>query len=455
MGQITLFNHQDDVANFKAQKKRCFDTSDPGTGKTISTIHGFLRSELKHRMLVLAPLSILEASWARDVEKSSDLSYAIAHGSEAKRLRAFNSRAKVVIMNHDGVKWLAKNPHLFADFTHCAVDEFTAFKNRTAQRSKALGQIVNRIPYLFMLSGTPNSNGLQDMWYPAYLVDGGKRLGNNFFRYRSAVCHCRQTGYLPEHVEWVDRPEAILEVADKLKDITIRYKLEECISMPERVVHDMFIPMPPAVAKLVKDFEKNAALSIDGQHIDSINAASHVQKTLQLLSGAVYGSNTPEGKASFAIHDERYNLVTELILERDQCLVAYNWEHQLAGLLRKADAAGIKYGVINGSVPVKERLRIVDMFQAGELKVIYAHPQSAGHGLTLTRGTSTIWASPTAFAEYYTQFNARIYRNGQTKRTETIRIGYLDSREMIAYDHCDGKIANTRELLSLFLQFRG
>lgn len=452
---FNLYAHQDAVAEFKAKTKRCFDTSDPGTGKTISSIHGFLRSELKNRLLVVAPLSILEASWARDIAKSSELSYAVAHGTENKRLRAFNSGAKVVITNHDGIKWLARNPHLYQDFTHCVVDEFTAFKNRTAQRSKALMQVVSRIPQLYMLSGTPNSNGLQDLWYPALLVDNGARLGRNFFSYRTSVCTCKQIGYLPEHVEWVDRPEAILEVADKLRDITIRYKLEECVSMPEHTVHDMFIEMPTELRRVLKSFQDDAILEMGNGQINAINAASHATKILQLLSGSVYGDTTPEGKAAYKLHEDRYNLVTELVQEREQCVIAYNWDHQLRGLINRADAAGYSYGIINGATPANRRLEIVDAFQEGKLKAIYAHPQSAGHGLTLTAGTSTIWASPTHNAEHYTQFNARIYRNGQTKRTETIRVGYLDSPEMAAYDRCDGKVTNMNDLIALFLQFRG
>ncbi len=64
------------------------------------------------RMLVLAPLSILQPSWGGDITKFTQLSYTIAHGSEKKRQAAFESPARVVIMNHDGVNWLAKNTHL-------------------------------------------------------------------------------------------------------------------------------------------------------------------------------------------------------------------------------------------------------------------------------------------------------------------------------------------------------
>ena len=52
--------------------------------------------------------------------------------------------------------------------------------------------------------------------------------------------------------------------------------------------------------------------------------------------------------------------------------------------------------------------------------MLLAHPQSAAHGLTLTKGTSTIWASPTYNLEHFIQGNKRIYRAGQTEKTETV-----------------------------------
>lgn len=447
---ITPYPHQEHVAQFKASTPRCFDHSDPGTGKTISSILGFLRSPGRERMLVVAPLSILKVSWGDDIAKASDLSYAIAHGNEAARTKAFASGAKVVIINHDGVKWLAKNLHLLAGFTHVTVDEYTAFKNRTTQRGKALLQIAARVPYLWMLSGTPDSNGLCDMWFPALLVDNGQRLGRDFWRYRSNVCVARQVGPRAEHVQWVDRPEAIMEVADKLKDISIRYKLTECIDMPENIVRDLFVPMPKEIEKLVKQFKEDAYLELESGVVNAVQASSRTQKLLQILSGSVYG----EDGEKHHVHNYRHELITELVMERAQCLVAFNWRHEREGLVREAERNSLLYAVIDGDTPVKERERIVNDFQRGAIKVIYAHPQSAGHGLTLTAGTTTIWASPTANAEHYIQFNARIYRNGQTQRTETIRVGYENSAEIAVYNNCDGKVTNMTEMLQLMVDFR-
>jgi len=114
-----------------------------------------------------------------------------------------------------------------------------------------------------------------------------------------------------------------------------------------------------------------------------------------------------------------------------------------------ADKLKLKHATIDGSTPVKKRKEIVDRIQAGQLQVVFCHPQSAGHGLTMTKATSVIWASPTYNAEHYQQFNRRIYRAGQTQKTEIIRIAARNTWETDVYDKLAGKIAKMEDLLSI------
>ena len=101
-------------------------------------------------------------------------------------------------------------------------------------------------------------------------------------------------------------------------------------------------------------------------------------------------------------------------------MVFFNWAHQRDLLVKEFKKRGITYAVIDGSTSDKARKEAVDLFQQGFYRVLLAHPQSAAHGLTLTKGTATIWASPTYNLEHWLQGNRRIYRAGQTQKTETI-----------------------------------
>ena len=142
----------------------------------------------------------------------------------------------------------------------------------------------------------------------------------------------------------------------------------------------------------------------------------------------------------------------QLVQERKHSLVAFNWKHERDHLVELAEKLSIKYGVIDGSTAAHKRKDIVDRMQAGQLQVVFAHPQSAGHGLTMTKATTVIWASPTYNAEHYQQFNRRIYRAGQTQRTEVIRIAAHNTWEPEVYDKLETKLGRMDELLGILNQ---
>jgi SNF2 family DNA or RNA helicase len=179
--------------------------------------------------------------------------------------------------------------------------------------------------------------------------------------------------------------------------------------------------------------------------ITAVNASARVKKLLQLVTGAVY---TAEGEYKF-VHQERYDLVMDLIDVRKHSLVAFNWKHERDHLIELAKSRGFEYEVIDGDVPAHKRKDIVHRYQAGQIKVLFAHPQSAGHGLTLTKATTCIWCSPTYNAEHFQQFNKRIHRAGQTKKTETILISARDTWEETVYKKLDSKLDRMENLLTV------
>ena len=437
------FEHQTKTTDFILSKPGVLITSDPGTGKTRSVIDAYAKRRAG-RMLVLAPLSILEASWADDIRKfQPSISHSVAFAKN--RLKAFNSDSDIVITNHDAVKWIAKNPAVLDGFDTICIDEFTAFKNKDSQRSKAMAKVANHFEYRIAMSGTPNSNTILDIWHPTFLIDDGERLGVRFYSFRSAVCQPQFNGFANV---WIDRPDAQEIVASALFDINIRFSLEECIDMPQQVVSTRYVTLNDKTMAAYSTLAEDSVLYTPQGTINAVHAGAKVKKLLQLCTGAVYDEH---GNAQ-GIHAERYDLVMQLVQERKHCLVAFNWQHERNHLVELAEKQSIKYGVIDGSTPANKRKDIVDRMQAGQLQVVFAHPQSAGHGLTMTKATTVIWASPTYNAEHYQQFNRRIYRAGQTQRTEVIRIAAERTWEPDVYEKLETKLSRMDELLGILNQ---
>jgi SNF2 family DNA or RNA helicase len=348
-----------------------------------------------------------------------------------------------VITNHDAVKYLKENRDFIQMFDTLVVDESTAYKNNTSQRSKAIREIAPLFKYRCIMTGTPNPKSVTDLWNQVYIVDLGQRLGKNFYSFQYQVQ--RPVFVTPTIKQWVDKDNAEDVVTSMLSDITYRVKLEDCIDMPENIVTDVMVNVDKKVRQQYEDLLNDSIIDLESGTIDAVNAGARFRKLLQLLTGQIYDR---QGKAHF-VHSGRYDLVVDLIKEREQCLVAFNFKHERDKLVDLCHKYKISCGVIDGDAPEKFRTRLVADFQAGKIKVLFCHPQSAGHGLTLTNATTTIWASPTYNAEHYEQFNRRFYRAGQKKKTETIRITARDTIEENVYEKLDDKRTKLLSTLAL------
>ena len=434
------YSHQVDTTNFILNQPRCLITSDPGTGKTRAVLDA--HSLMKGKPLVLAPVSILEAAWVEDIHKfQPNIKYGVAYAKNRKEIFE-DTEIDMLITNFEAVNFLVKNQSYLQDYTTIVIDEFTAFKNREAKRSKNLKSIIGNFDIRIAMSGTPNTNTILDIWHPTLLIDDGKRLGVRFYSFRNQVCTPRFNGFANE---WIDKPGIEEIVAKQLNEITIRHALEDCIDLPDNIVRTVYTNLSPKVMKMYKTLAEESVLYTKQGTINAVNASARVKKLLQLVSGGVYDEF---GDVQY-FHQERYDLVMDLVDQRAHSLVAFNWKHERNALIEVAKKKQISYDVIDGDVPAPKRKNIIDRFQAGQIKVLFAHPQSASHGLTLTKATACIWCSPTYNAEHFQQFNRRIYRAGQTRKTETILITARNTWEESVYDKLNGKLGRMENLLNI------
>jgi SNF2 family DNA or RNA helicase len=440
---LAPYAHQSKTTDFILSHPRCLITSDPGTGKTRAVLDAI--TKLPGKTLVLAPLSILEAAWVDDIKKfQPNIKFGVAYAKNRKKIFTDTSH-EMVITNFEAVNFLHKNTQFLNGFTTLVIDEFTAFKNKDSQRSKNLRNFISLFTYRIAMSGTPNSNSILDLWHPVLLVDDGDHLGQRFYSYRNQVCTPKFNGFANE---WVDKPGIEQAVAARLSDITIRYKLEDCIDLPENIVRTVRTNLSPEVQRMYNDFSKDSVLYTKMGTINAVHAGARVKKLLQIISGGVYDE---DGLVQY-LHQERYDIVMDLISERKHSIVAFNWRHERDALINLATKQKISYEVIDGSVPAEKRKDIVQRFQAGQIRVLFCHPQSAGHGLTLTKATTAIWCSPTYNAEHFQQFNRRIHRASQTQKTETILIAARKTWEEEVYKKLNGKLGKMENLLHILTE---
>lgn len=444
--------HQSVSLKHDAVNPRVFDMSDPGTGKTYVRIMAFAARRAKRGgcMLVLAPRSLLRAAWAADFAKfAPHLKVAVATAD--KREKAFAEDVDVYVTNHDAVTWLAKQkPAFFKKFSELVVDESPAYKHHTAARSRAVAKIVKHFEHRKLLTATPTTNGICDIWHQMLLLDDGKALGPSFYAFRNSVCTGRQVGANAHAIKWTDKPGAEEAVYGLINPLVVRHKFEDCVDIPPTHTYTMPYYMTPKQQRMYDDMEEKQLLPLlSSKRVLAVNAAAVITKLLQIASGAVY-----DGSGNYEVLDtSRYEMLMDLAAARQHPLVFFFWKHQRDLLLQEAEKRGMTFAVIDGETGDDERHAIVHAYQRGEYDVVFAHPKSAAHGLTMTRGTSTIWACPTYDLEWFKQGSRRQARIGQKQKTEILTVIAEGTREAEIYDQIlmpkDGRMSN---LLDLFVQ---
>jgi SNF2 family DNA or RNA helicase len=416
-GAFPPMAHQKDTASFLTLHKRAFCFNEQGTGKTAAAIWAadyLMNQGLVRRVLIICPLSIMQASWQSDLFKCAVHRHVgIAHGSREKRKAVVNSNAEFVVINYDGVETVAADVAADGTFDLIIVDEANAYKNVQTKRWKALKGLIAENTWLWMMTGTPAAQSPTDAFGLAKMT-----VPNNVPRFFGAFRD--MVMYNISRFKWVPKPDAQNTIFNALQP-AIRYTKEQCIDLPEITYTSRHAPLTPQQDKYYKILKNDMLMTAAGEEVSSVNAATNLNKLLQISGGAVYtdAGNTIEFDVS-----NRLSVVQEAIDEAShKVLVFVPFTHTIELLKAYLIKNGTTCEVINGQVPVNKRTDIIKRFQEQpEPRVLLIQPQAAAHGITLTAANVIIWYAPVTSIETYLQANARIHRQGQKNPMTVVHI---------------------------------
>lgn len=379
---------------------------DCGLGKTVITLTAvndlmFDAFEIS-RVLVVAPLRVARDTWPSEIRKwdhLKNLTYSVAVGDEKERMAATMAKTDICIINRENVGWLAETFGSGIRFDMIVIDELSSFKDHKTKRFKSLLKLRPYAKRIVGLTGTPSSNGLMDLWAEFRVLDNGERLGRYITRYRNSyfVPDKRSADRIFSYKPAEGAEEMIY---DRISDITISMRSSDYLKLPECVINEVPVYMSGEERKVYDTFRAEMTSNIKGKDIDAANAAVLSNKLLQLANGAVYD----EDKNVVVIHDRKLDALDTLIEEANgkPVLVAYWFQHDADRIRRRFDVREIKSS------------RDIEDWNAGKIPVALIHPASAGHGLNLQQGGSTmILFSMFWSLELYQQTLKRIHRQGQ------------------------------------------
>jgi len=378
----------------------------------LSAINGLIYDSFDvSRVLVVAPLRVARDTWREEIAKWDELqnlTYAVAVGDEQERRWALRQNVNITIINRENIKWLVEESGIVWQWDMIVIDELSSFKSHTSKRFKALMRVRPKVKRVVGLTGTPSGNGLMDLWAEFRLLDMGQRLGRFIGKYRADY-------FVPDKrngqviFSYKPLPEAEKEIYDKIGDITISMKSTDHLQMPELLTVEHRVQLSETERKRYDVLRKNLT---DGE-VTAANAAALSGKLCQMANGAVYGDDG----AVIHIHDRKLDALEDLIEAANgkPVLVAYWFKHDLDRIRKRFDV------VQPAVVAPLDGADSIRRWNRGEIPIGVIHPASAGHGLNLQSGGSTlIWFGLTWSLELYQQTNARLWRQGQTSETVII-----------------------------------
>ena len=396
-----------------------------GLGKSVIALTAILELCLERfeisRVLVIAPLRVARDTWPAEIQKwdhLKNLTYSVAVGTANERRAALRQKTFVHIINRENVQWLIEDSGIPWQYDMVVIDELSSFKSHQSKRFKSLMKARPGVRRMVGLTGTPSSNGLMDLWAEFRVLDMGKRRGRFITHYREQFFEPdRRNGM--QVFSYRPRAGAEREIYRRIGDITISMRSADYLKMPECVMNTVPVKLDSTEYEVYEEMESKMVTELDGVEIDAVNAAALTGKLCQLANGAIY---TPDGNTVF-FHERKLDALEDLIegANGKPVLVAYWYKHDLARIQERFKVRELKSS------------KDITDWNAGKIPVAVIHPASAGHGLNLQAGGSTlIWFGLTWSLELYQQTNARLWRQGQ--QAETVVIHHIITRGTVDED---------------------
>ena len=409
-----LHAYQRRAISFIKDKRRCGLFLDMGLGKTssaLTAVSDLLDEFSVHKVLIVAPLRVANSVWKQETAKWAHLKHlrvSVCTGPQKMRLAALQADADVYVINRENLDWLVDAKGAKWPFDMVIIDESSSFKNSSTKRFKALRRVLPKTEYMVLLTGTPSPNGLLDIWSQMYLIDFGQALGRTMTSFKQRFFEPDFMGY-----KFTPREGSADKIHSLIAPSVIHMSAEDYLELPSRIDLIERVDLPSNSLAIYNDFEKTLLAELEnGEEVEAVTAAALANKLLQFANGGMY---TDANGSWSSIHTEKLDTLAEIIEDNsgENLLVAYNYRFDLERLKARFPDA----------VVLDKSQETIDRWNRGEIKMLLAHPASAGHGLNLQSGGAIIvWFGLTWSLEYYQQFNARLHRQGQTKPVKILHV---------------------------------
>ncbi|MCK9319540.1 DEAD/DEAH box helicase [Methanoculleus sp.] len=434
---FVLREHQKQVLDICKVQKRygIFFTMGAGKTSTMLSLIDYLVFESMEveKILIIAPSTVINKAkvWQKEIKKWKNFhffDFIELNGSPDDRIKKKETSLNTIALMSDGlVSWYKNTYKNLDDFDMIIIDESSRFKSHKSEKFKALSRMVKDRHRVYLLSGTPMPNGYQDLWSQMYLLDGGKRMDDNYYRF------IKKYAYYINDYKFVFLKDTKEYLGDKVSDICM-FSDGSDIKLPEKEEHLIMLKWSDEKHNIYKNFRKHYVLELENGDLSVLSITALLNKSLQLANGCVY----LDKELNYEVFDNtKLDWVKNFAkTARDNMLVFYSFKFDKQRLL-----------TIEGAREIKSD-KDVDDWNEGRIKIGVISPYSFQYGANLQYGGSIIvWFGLLWGLENYLQSNHRIWRYGQKNKVDIYYLLMEDTNDLYVYKRVIAKDMEEQDFL--------
>ena len=428
--KLTAFPYQHEAFLAIKDKPYAAIFHEQGLGKTKIAIDLLLYWLDKRDIdtVLIVTKKTLVANWVGEFETHTNLRPKILDTKKKSNYFVMNSASRVIVTNFETISTERDRMHLFLKTRNVAIiiDESTKIKNPDSKLTQDFFSISQLFKIKVIMTGTPVANRPYDIWAQVYFLDQGESLGKDFNKFKTK---CDLSNELQENEEKrISFENSVSRIFSKIKDFSVREtKNSGIITLPSKIYHEVTIGFEKKQFEMYETLREEMALTLKQGDKTILDDSSDTIKRLLRL---VQITSNPR------LIDESYTDVSakEILLEQLVERIANNDEMAIiwsiyTGNIDMFCKKYSKYGAvkITGKMAVEERNKSVAAFKSGKAKLLFATPQSAKEGLTLTIANNAIFYDRGFNLDDYLQAQDRIHRISQKKDCHIYNLMIEDS----------------------------
>ncbi len=390
---------------------------DPGLGKT--AISYDVINHFREKTLVISPIRPMYSAWPGEKRKWDNfhnIEGIILHGPDKNRRFRIKNKG-VYLINPEGIKWLIGmiERYKYFPWKTLIIDESSKWKSHGSVRLKKITPYLKLFTRRYILTGNPMPNSYMDLWSQIFILDGGRALGDSFYKFRNRY-------FTPADFKrwsWELKPGADEQIQAAIKSFVIHMAAEDYLELPKVIIRDIRFNLPPKVLKPYKQMEKQLFADVLEEKITAPSAASAVMKCSQICQGFMYETldeverELGKERRTFYFHDIKMEILKDTVdeLQGSPLLVVYWFIEDLKRLRKQFPDAPI---IGSGHGQGQRGVEIENEWNEGKHTILLAGRDSVSHGLNLQEGPgyNIFFYTLTYDFDKYDQLIKRLKRQG-------------------------------------------